>query len=347
MSYILDALRKAERDRQVARIPTLATAHGGADLFRRSPWLWLAVSAGALALGGVVLYTWLAPPVRPDSAPPAQIAAPAPAAGAPPAADLATASPQALERTEPVPALERAPGARGASAPSVAPVVPPTSSAPVPADVPKGPSRVSPAAPGPRVQAPAPPVFAPPAPGPRVQAQAPPVPVAPAPTAPAPTSPAPPAPVPAAPAPSSQAPPAQPAPLSQAPPLRQTPQVQGAPAPPGGSDPPVESRPGVDPTAPPAGLPPRPGTDPGTAEGAPPAGVPVPARMSLDVLVYSEVPAERLVFINGKKYVEGQTVDGDAVLEQITQDGAVLRQQGQRIVLRPKLNPYAPRPGSP
>ena len=63
--------------------------------------------------------------------------------------------------------------------------------------------------------------------------------------------------------------------------------------------------------------------------------------MSLDVLVYSEVPAERLVFINGKKYLEGQTVDGDAVLEQITQDGAVLRQQGQRIVLRPKLNPYA------
>jgi len=55
MSYILDALRKAERDRQVARIPTLATAHGGADVFRRSPWLWLAVAAGALALGGVVL----------------------------------------------------------------------------------------------------------------------------------------------------------------------------------------------------------------------------------------------------------------------------------------------------
>ena len=69
--------------------------------------------------------------------------------------------------------------------------------------------------------------------------------------------------------------------------------------------------------------------------------------MSLDVLVYSEAPTERMVFINGKKYVEGQTVDGDTVLEQITPDGALLRQQGQRIVLRPKLNPYAPRPGSP
>jgi hypothetical protein len=72
------------------------------------------------------------------------------------------------------------------------------------------------------------------------------------------------------------------------------------------------------------------------------------ARLTLDVLVYSDVPAERLVFINGRKYVEGQAVDGDAVLEQITPDGAVVRHADQRIVLRPKLNPYAPpRPGSP
>ena len=53
VSYILDALRKAERDRQVSRVPTLATAHGGADLFRRPHWAW-AVAAGAVALGGVV-----------------------------------------------------------------------------------------------------------------------------------------------------------------------------------------------------------------------------------------------------------------------------------------------------
>ena len=103
----------------------------------------------------------------------------------------------------------------------------------------------------------------------------------------------------------------------------------------------------MDVTAPPASPAARPGIDPGTAEGAPPAGASVPARLSLDVLVYSEVPAERLVFINGKKYIEGQQIDGDTVLEQITSDGAILRQQGQRIVLRPKLNPYAPRTGSP
>jgi hypothetical protein len=64
------------------------------------------------------------------------------------------------------------------------------------------------------------------------------------------------------------------------------------------------------------------------------------------VLVYSDVPAERMVFINGRKYVEGQAVNEDAVVEQITQEGAILRRQGKRVVLRPRLNPYA-RPGSP
>jgi hypothetical protein len=66
----------------------------------------------------------------------------------------------------------------------------------------------------------------------------------------------------------------------------------------------------------------------------------------LDVLVYSDLPAERLVFINGRKYVEGQAVDEETVLEQITPDGAVLRRADRQIMLRPRLNPYT-RPGSP
>ncbi len=73
---------------------------------------------------------------------------------------------------------------------------------------------------------------------------------------------------------------------------------------------------------------------------------PAPARFTLDVLVYSDAPAERLVFINGRKYVEGQAVDGETVVEQITPDGAVLRNAERRIVLSPKLNPYT-RPRSP
>jgi hypothetical protein len=58
------------------------------------------------------------------------------------------------------------------------------------------------------------------------------------------------------------------------------------------------------------------------------------------VLVYSDVAAERLVFINGRKYVEGQAIEGGIVLERITPEGAVLRHEGRRVVLRPRLNPY-------
>jgi hypothetical protein len=101
--------------------------------------------------------------------------------------------------------------------------------------------------------------------------------------------------------------------------------------------------------APPAvALTPGPLPETGPARAAPPAPREALARLTLDVLVYSDIPAERLVFINGRKYVEGQAVDDDAVLEQITPEGAVVRHADQRIVLRPKLNPYArPRPGSP
>jgi hypothetical protein len=101
-------------------------------------------------------------------------------------------------------------------------------------------------------------------------------------------------------------------------------------------------------TVPPtAALAPVPSPDAGGAgRVSPPGPSDALARLALDVLVYSDLPSERLVFINGRKYVEGQAVSEDAVVEQITPDGAVLVQAGRRIVLRPKLNPYA-RPGSP
>jgi hypothetical protein len=57
------------------------------------------------------------------------------------------------------------------------------------------------------------------------------------------------------------------------------------------------------------------------------------AKLRLQVLVYSEVPSERLVFINNQKYVEGQRIDADLVIERITSDGAVLSYQGKRLVL--------------
>ncbi len=57
-------------------------------------------------------------------------------------------------------------------------------------------------------------------------------------------------------------------------------------------------------------------------------------KMRLQVVVYSDVPAERLVFINSQKYLEGQSIDGKVVVERITPDGAILGYQGQRFTLR-------------
>jgi hypothetical protein len=53
------------------------------------------------------------------------------------------------------------------------------------------------------------------------------------------------------------------------------------------------------------------------------------------VLLYGATATERMVFINGRKYVEGQSVDGDVVVERITADGAVLARDGQRFLLTP------------
>jgi general secretion pathway protein B len=58
-------------------------------------------------------------------------------------------------------------------------------------------------------------------------------------------------------------------------------------------------------------------------------------KMTLNIHVYSEVREERLVFINGKKYHEGDYVDGKYLLEEITPEGAVLSHQGAKAILRP------------
>ena len=55
--------------------------------------------------------------------------------------------------------------------------------------------------------------------------------------------------------------------------------------------------------------------------------------LHLDVHVYSINAAERFVFINMKKYAEGQVLKEGPVLEHITQDGAVLKQGEQQFLL--------------
>jgi general secretion pathway protein B len=58
-------------------------------------------------------------------------------------------------------------------------------------------------------------------------------------------------------------------------------------------------------------------------------------KMILNIHVYSNVKEERFVFINGKKYREGDYVDSQYLLQEITPEGAVLSHQGDKVILRP------------
>lgn len=55
--------------------------------------------------------------------------------------------------------------------------------------------------------------------------------------------------------------------------------------------------------------------------------------MRLDIHVYSPNPNERFVFVNMRKYVEGQSLAEGPVLERITADGAIMNQNGMRFLL--------------
>jgi general secretion pathway protein B len=55
----------------------------------------------------------------------------------------------------------------------------------------------------------------------------------------------------------------------------------------------------------------------------------------LDALLYAERPAERMLFIDGRRYREGDTISGGPRIEQIRRDGAILSYQGERFMLHP------------
>jgi general secretion pathway protein B len=65
-----------------------------------------------------------------------------------------------------------------------------------------------------------------------------------------------------------------------------------------------------------------------------PTSRPDTSKLKLEVLSYSDVAAQRLVFINGRRYREGDTIDSGAKIEEIREDGVVLSEQGQRFTLR-------------
>jgi general secretion pathway protein B len=60
------------------------------------------------------------------------------------------------------------------------------------------------------------------------------------------------------------------------------------------------------------------------------------AKMTMTILLYSEVKSERMAFINDRKYIEGEYVDGRYLLESITPEGAWLSYQGEQALLRSK-----------
>jgi general secretion pathway protein B len=88
----------------------------------------------------------------------------------------------------------------------------------------------------------------------------------------------------------------------------------------------------------PASVPPQPEAQPAQDEVLPTpmdlaaSGTSLP-ELHLDIHVYSAKPAERFVFVNMRKYTEGQALKEGPTLERITSDGAILNHHGLRFLL--------------
>jgi hypothetical protein len=146
---------------------------------------------------------------------------------------------------------------------------------------------------------------------------------------------------------------------SRAPTAVSTPRAAGPaqpapPVPPGPASTEAESGPSP---VPPAAIEPRPtpartpaATPPAVVRLAPPPapappGAPSPAvaaprpdgaaPLKLEVIVYAEERAARLAFINGRKYVEGDTLADGSRLQEIQPNAVVILDNGRRVVLRP------------
>lgn len=55
--------------------------------------------------------------------------------------------------------------------------------------------------------------------------------------------------------------------------------------------------------------------------------------LHLDIHVYADAPSGRFVFVNMRKYTEGQSLKEGPMLERITRDGVILNHQNQRFQL--------------
>jgi len=73
---------------------------------------------------------------------------------------------------------------------------------------------------------------------------------------------------------------------------------------------------------------------PPPATPAQPPTSPSLAGLRLEALIYSDVPEKRMIFVNGRKYVEGDTIEGRLRVEEIQEDGVALSEDGRRMTLR-------------
>ncbi len=63
------------------------------------------------------------------------------------------------------------------------------------------------------------------------------------------------------------------------------------------------------------------------------------AKLSISILVHSAEKADRMVYINGRRYGEGDMVDGLYLVRAIQPDGVLLAYQGEEHFLRAPLGP--------
>jgi general secretion pathway protein B len=269
MSYILEALKKAERERQQGRSPGPTTVQEPGAAPHHPRWVWLltaALLANAVLLG---LFWRRQIPERASAAPAQVVQAAAPASDAvrptqaPPAAPPASAAGR-------VPVDEKKPEGIAPRAPAVSDRIEPAQAAlpePDATDASEPEEEPEPAAP-PQVPAfvpPPPPALAPKAPFPaRLPKEA----------------------APAAAPLTVREPPAA-APMLTAPLMEQLPEAVR------------ESLPAI----------------------------------RVDALLYAERPAERMVFIDGRRYREGDTVSEGLRIEEIRRDGVILSYKGERFMV--------------
>jgi general secretion pathway protein B len=57
------------------------------------------------------------------------------------------------------------------------------------------------------------------------------------------------------------------------------------------------------------------------------------AELAVDLHIYSDDPARRAVFINGRRYTEGMVLAEGPTVEEINRDGVVINHRGQRFLL--------------